>query len=273
MDNQKKIEVCAYCSGLGPEEIKELKRTYKAKIGCVGKCSKKCPELQGKVFGFLNGEFTVCDTKDAFFAKVGALGAYQKTTDQNPLVDGFLSTETKWRAEFEALRGIVLACGLTEELKWGQPCYTCQNSNVLILGGFKEYIALSFFKGALLTDPQGLLVQQTENVQSARQLRFTATEEIARMEPVIQAYVEEAIAVEKAGLAVPAEKKPELAIPEELEARFRENPALKSAFFALTPGRQRGYLFHFLQPKQSKTREARIDKHTERILQGLGIDD
>lgn len=170
------------------------------------------------------------------------------------------------------LREIVLSCGLTEELKWYQACYTFQNSNVVIISGFKEYCALNFFKGALLQDPNGILIQPTENVQAGRQIRFTNVQEIIEMEPILKAYVQNAIEVEKAGLK--AEKKnTELAIPEELQNMFTEVPELKTAFEALTPGRQRAYVLHFSQPKQSKTREARIEKYMQQILAGKGMND
>ncbi len=269
MDKDRQIEVCANCSGF---DVKELKPIAKAKIGCIGKCARKCPELNGKVYGFLNGEFTVCETKEEFFAKIAALGAYTELKDKNPLVDAFLAHTANWRDEFEALRENALACGLTEELKWGQPCYTYGGSNVVILGGFKNYIALSFFKGALMKDPGQLLVRQTENVQAGRQLRFTNASEIAQRRPIIEAYLFEAIEIEKSGLEVPAEKKPGLEIPEELQRKFDENPMLKSAFYNLTPGRQRGYLLHFTGAKQSKTREARIEKLIPKILEGKGFD-
>lgn len=270
MNESKRVEVCAFCSGF---DVNELKEKVKAKVSCIGKCSKKCPELQGKVYGFLNGEFTVCDTKEAFFAQIDKLGNYTASSNMNPLVDAFLSHVDQWRPEFEALRRMALDCGLTEELKWGQPCYMLHNGNIAIIGGFKEYIALSFFKGALLKDPLGILVRQTQNVQAGRQLRFTGTQAIAEREEVIKAYLQEAMEIERAGLVVPAEKKLEPAMPEELRRKFEENPALQAAFFALTPGRQRGYLFYFSQAKQSKTREARIDKCTPQILAGKGMDD
>ncbi len=270
MGQTKKVEVCANCSGF---DVKELKDKVKAKVGCIGKCSRKCPELAGKAYGFLNGEFVVCDTKEEFFAKIDALDAYAAKGDRNPLVDAFLAHVDRWGEEFASLRAMILACGLTEELKWGQPCYTFENGNVAILGGFKDYIALSFIKGVLLKDPEGLLVRQTENVQAGRQLRFASVQEIERMQSVIKAYVQEAMLLEKSGATLPVEKKPELVIPEELQRAFDENAALQTAFFALTPGRQRGYVLHFAQPKQAKTREARIAKHAQKILDGKGIDD
>ncbi len=270
MDSTKKVEVCRYCSGF---DVMELKDRVKAKVACIGKCSRECPELNGKVYGFLNGEFTVCDTKEAFFAKIDALDAYAPAGNKNPLVDAFLSRVEKWLNEFEALRMIALDNALTEELKWGQPCYTHQDRNVIILGGFKDYIALSFFKGALLTDPSGVLVRQTENVQAGRQLRFTSVPEIAEKEALIRAYLHEAIELETSGAKLPDEPKKEMAVPDELQIRFDAEPALKAAFYALTPGRQRGYLFHFTQPKQSKTRAARIDKYAQKILDGKGLED
>jgi uncharacterized protein YdeI (YjbR/CyaY-like superfamily) len=191
----------------------------------------------------------------------------------NPKVDEFISKSPKWQEELERLRSIVLASGLTEELKWRQPCYSFQGSNIAILGGFKEYCALSFFKGALLKDPQSVLDAPGENTQSARLIRFTSVEEVAAMEPIVKAYIEEAIEVETAGLKVDFKETSEYSMPEELRTKFGENPAFKAAFEALTPGRQRGYLLHFSQPKQSKTREARIEKNIQRILDGKGLQD
>jgi uncharacterized protein YdeI (YjbR/CyaY-like superfamily) len=192
---------------------------------------------------------------------------------KNPKVDEFLSKETKWREEFEMLRAIVLGCGLTEELKWGKPCYTMENANIVLIHGFKEYCALLFIKGALLKDTHGILVQQTENVQAGRQIRFTGAREIAEMEPVLKAYIEEAIAVEKAGLEVEFKKNTEFRVPEELQNKFDETPELRTAFEALTPGRQRAYLLYFSEPKQAQTREARIEKYTQQILSGKGLND
>ena len=191
----------------------------------------------------------------------------------NPKVDAFLSRAEKWRKEFEKLRAIVQGCGLSEELKWGQPCYTFQGKNIVIIHGFKEYCALLFFKGALLNDAKGILIQQTENVQSARQIRFTSVAEIARLERTLKEYVFEAVEVESAGLKVKLKKTSDYKIPEEFQARLNANPALKSAFNGLTPGRQRGYLFYFSQPKQSKTRAARVEKYVPHILDGKGLDD
>jgi uncharacterized protein YdeI (YjbR/CyaY-like superfamily) len=191
----------------------------------------------------------------------------------NPKVDVFLSKAKKWQKEFEKLRTIVLDCGLNEELKWGQPCYTFQKKNIVLIHGFKEYCALLFFKGALLHDANGILIQQTENVQAARQIRFTNVREIVEMEPILKAYIYEAIEVEKAGLKVNFKKTTEFKIPEEFQKKLDKIPALKTAFDALTPGRQRGYIFHFSQPKQSKTRESRVEKCMQQILNGKGLND
>ena len=176
-----------------------------------------------------------------------------------------------WQAELAALRALVLASGLAEECKWGVPCYTFEGGNVVIIHSFKEYCGLLFFKGALLKDPKGILIQQTENVQAARQLRFTDVRDIVKLKPTIKAYLQEAIAVEKAGLKVSMKPTAEFAMPEEFQAKLDVSPALKTAFEALTPGRQRGYLLHFAAAKQSKTREARIEKCTPQILNGKGL--
>ncbi len=191
----------------------------------------------------------------------------------NPKVDWFFDKDTQWQKEYERLRMIVLECGLTEELKWGCPCYTLGKSNIVLIHGFKEYCALLFFKGVLLNDPNGLLIQQTKNVQSARQMRFTNAKEIAKLGKNIKAYIYEAIEVEKAGLKVKLKKTAEYEIPEEFQTQLNKKPALKKAFEALTPGRQRAYLFYFSQPKQSKTREARVEKYTKQILAGKGLND
>ena len=190
----------------------------------------------------------------------------------NPKVDVFFSKAKKWREEFETLRRIILDCRLTEELKWGKPCYTFQNSNIVLIHGFKEYCALLFMKGALLKDANGILIQQTKNVQAARQIRFTNVREIVGMETILKAYVQEAIAVEKAGLKVNYKKNPE-PVPEELQNKLDEIPALKTAFDALTPGRQRAYILYFSAAKQSKTRESRVEKCMPQILNGKGLDD
>lgn len=191
----------------------------------------------------------------------------------NPKVDAFIKRAEKWQEEFEKLRAILLDCGLTEELKWGKPCYSLQNSNVVIMQGFKEYCALLFCKGALLKDASGILIQQTENVQAARQLRFTNVQEIVKRARVVKAYIEEAMAVEKAGLEVTYKKTSEFKVPEEFQSKLDEVPALRKAFQALTPGRQRGYLLYFGGAKQSKTREARVEKWMPHILHGKGLDD
>jgi uncharacterized protein YdeI (YjbR/CyaY-like superfamily) len=191
----------------------------------------------------------------------------------NPKVDEFLRKAKKWREEFEKLRAICLDCGLTEELKWGKPCYMYQGSNIVLIHGFKEYCALLFFKGAVLKDPNGILIQQTENVQAARQIRFTNVREIVEMEPILKACIREAIEVEKAGLEVSYKKTSEFVIPEEFQNRLNQVPALKKAFDALTPGRQRGYILYFSAAKQSKTREARVEKCVQQILHGKGLND
>jgi uncharacterized protein YdeI (YjbR/CyaY-like superfamily) len=191
----------------------------------------------------------------------------------NPKVDSFLRNATKWREEFEKLRTIILGCELTEELKWGIPCYTFQNKNIVLIQGFKEYCAILFVKGALLKDPKGILIQQTENVQAARQIRFTNVREIVKVKTVLQAYIEEAIEVEKAGLKVQLKKAREFAVADEFQIKLDESPALKAAFEALTPGRQRGYLLYFSGAKQSKTRMSRVEKCVPQILNGKGLDD
>lgn len=191
----------------------------------------------------------------------------------NPKVDWFFDKDTNWQKEYEQLRKICLDCGLTEELKWGCPCYTFENRNIVLIHGFKEYCALLFFKGALLKDPDNILIQQTENVQSARQIRFTNVKEIIKLEKVLKAYIYEAVEVEKAGLKVTLKKTDEFKVPEEFQKKLKEMPRLKTAFKALTPGRQRAYLFYFSQPKQSKTRESRIEKSIQQILDGRGLND
>ena len=191
----------------------------------------------------------------------------------NSKVDGFSRKAKRWREEFEKLRMVCLDCGLTEGLKWGKPCYTFQNSNIVLIHGFKDYCALLFFKGALLKDAKGILVQQTENVQAARQIRFTNVRAIVEMEHVLKTYIKEAIEVEKAGLEVNYKKTSEFVIPEEFQNRLDESPALKTAFTALTPGRQRGYILYFSAAKQSKTREARVEKCVQQILDGKGLND
>jgi uncharacterized protein YdeI (YjbR/CyaY-like superfamily) len=191
----------------------------------------------------------------------------------NPKVDFYFTKEKKWREEIEKLRMIILGCGLEEELKWGCPCYTFNKSNIVLIHVFKEYCALLFFKGALLSDPHNILIQQTEHVQSPRQVRFTNVREIMDMQSIIKATIFEAIEVEKAGLKVALKKTEDFAVPAEFQSKLDHIPALKTAFDALTPGRQRGYLFYFSQPKQSKTREARVEKYMPQIMNGKGLDD
>jgi uncharacterized protein YdeI (YjbR/CyaY-like superfamily) len=191
----------------------------------------------------------------------------------NPKVDGLLRKAKKWHEEFETLREIVLDCPLTEEVKWGQACYTSEKRNIVLIHGFKEYCALLFFKGALLKDPKGILIQQTENVQSGRQIRFTNVREIVEMKATLKAYIREAIQVEKSGLKVKLKKTSDFKVPEEFQKKLDEIPALKKAFAGLTPGRQRGYLFYFSAAKQPKTRESRIEKCMPQILSGKGLDD
>ncbi|WP_434511065.1 YdeI/OmpD-associated family protein [Desulfitobacterium sp. AusDCA] len=191
----------------------------------------------------------------------------------NPKVDEFLGKAKRWQEELTKLRRIVLDCGLDEELKWYQPCYTFEGKNIVILQGFKEYCALAFFKGVLLKDIKGILISPTENVQEGRQIRFTNAQEIVEMEPILKAYIYEAIEVEKAGLKVIKKQTSDFTIPEEFQNKLDEIPALKTAFEALTPGRQRAYIFYFSQPKQSKTRESRIGKCMQQILNGKGLND
>lgn len=191
----------------------------------------------------------------------------------NPKVDDFLKKAKKWKAEFQELRKIALDCGLVEELKWGKPCYTSDNKNIVLIHGFKEYCALLFHKGALLEDTQGILIQQTEKVQAARQIRFTSLQEIVELEPILKAYIKKAIEVEKAGLEVTLKEHSEYLIPEELQAKFGEMPALKTAFEALTPGRQRAYILYISGAKQSKTRVSRVEKYKKHILDGKGLND
>ena len=191
----------------------------------------------------------------------------------NPKVDFFFDKPSKWQAEYKQLRMLVLNCGLSEELKWGVPCYAYQGSNVVLIHGFKEYCALLFHKGALLHDQEGILIQQTENVQSARQIRFTNLQEIKDLKSVLKAYIYEAVEVEKAGLKVELKRTKEYDVPVEFQVKLDENAALKKAFEELTPGRQRGYLLHFAAVKQAKTREARVEKVIPQILDGKGLND
>lgn len=191
----------------------------------------------------------------------------------NPKVDEFLSKSKSWKEEYEKLRMIVLDCDLTEEFKWMHPCYTFEKKNIVLIHGFKEYCALLFHKGVLLQDAHGILIQQTENVQAARQIRFTNVQEIIEMESILKAYIYEAVEVEKAGLEVDLKKTADYIIPEEFQNKIDDSPALKTAFEALTPGRQRAYLHYFAEPRQSKTRESRVEKFTQKILDGKGLND
>ena len=191
----------------------------------------------------------------------------------HPQVEMFLTVADKWHDEFTKLRSIVLDCGLDEDFKWKHPCYTLQGRNVVLIHGFKEYCALLFFKGALLKDDENILVQQTENVQAQRQIRFTNVAEIVKMESVLKAYVQQATEVEKARKKVPMKKTSEYTVTEEFQAKLDEMPGLKTAFEALTPGRQRAYLYYFSQPKQSKTRTARVEKYIQKIFEGKGLND
>jgi uncharacterized protein YdeI (YjbR/CyaY-like superfamily) len=193
--------------------------------------------------------------------------------ETNPKVDAFLSRAKRWHDEFEKLRKIILECDLTEELKWGNPCYSFQKRNVVLIHGFKDYCALLFFKGALLRDPEHILIRQTASVQAARQIRFTSVREINKLKPVLKSYIREAMAAEEAGLKVNFKKTTEFAVPEEFQKKLNKLPALKKAFAALTPGRQRAYLLYFSSAKQSETRASRVEKSTARILAGKGMDD
>ncbi len=191
----------------------------------------------------------------------------------NPKVDDYLKKAAKWQEEFGNMRNIALDCDdLTEEFKWGHPCYTLDGKNIVLIHGFKEYCAFLFHKGALLRDAQGILIQQTENVQSARQIRFNNVQEIVEKETILKEYINEAIEVEKAGLEVPKKDK-EFTIPEELQAKFDEVPDLKTAFEELTPGRQRAYILYFSKAKKSQTRESRVEKYMPHILDGKGLND
>lgn len=214
----------------------------------------------------------ITKSKNAAKKKTPAKKSSRPATD--PKVDAVLKEETTWKREMEALRRLVLRTGLREQLKWGQPCYTTDDDkNVVLIHGFKEYCALLFMKGALIKDEYGILIQQTENVQSGRQIRFTDIREITESEDVLTEYIERAIEIEKKGLKVPQKTTAEYKMPEEFQSRLETDAKLKAAFERLTPGRQRGYLLYFAQPKQSKTREARIDKATPNILKGKGLND
>jgi len=192
---------------------------------------------------------------------------------KNPDVDAYLSTENTRQDEVKKLRSILLDCGLTEELKWGLPCYALNKTNVVLIQGFKKYCALLFFKGYMLKDPNRVLVKTGVNTRVGRQIRFNNAQEVVKLEPIVKAYIEQAIEVEKSGLTVDLEKQAAPKIPEELQNKLDKNRALKTAFFALTPGRQRAYIFHFSQPKQSSTRESRIEKFIPQILKGKGMND
>jgi len=191
----------------------------------------------------------------------------------NPSVDAYYNNAKKWSVELEKLRSIVLDCQLTEELKWKHPCYTLKNSNIVIIHAFKEYCAIGFFKGALLNDTNGILIQQTENVQAGRQIRFTSLHEILALENVLRQYIYAAIEVEKSGLKVEMKKSTNLVFADELQNKLEENPIFKAAFFALTPGRQRAYNLYFTAPKLPKTRETRVEKYVQQIINGKGISD
>ena len=206
---------------------------------------------------------------DRYLSKAAAAA---DTHQRSVMLDGAKALLGKWQQEFEELRTVILDCGLTEELKWGKPCYTFQNNNVVLIQGFKEYCALLFFKGALLKDAKGILVNPGK-MQAQRQIRFTGVREIVEMEPVLKAYINEAIEVEKAGLKVNLKTTSEFIIPEEFQRRLDEIPALRTAFDALTPGRQRAYIYYFSQPKQSSTRASRVEKCIPLILDGLGLND
>lgn len=191
----------------------------------------------------------------------------------NPKVDFYFTKEQNWQQEITKMRAIALSCNLTEELKWGKPCYTFQQNNIVLIHTFKEYCAFLFFKGALLTDTNNILIQQSENVQATRQIRFNNLAQVTKQEAIIKAFIFEAIEIEKAGLKVILKKTTEYEIPEEFQLKLNESAELKNAFEALTPGRQRGYLLHFAKPKQAKTREATIEKHIPQIFEGKGLND
>lgn len=191
----------------------------------------------------------------------------------NPKVDKFINGTKRWQEEVVKLRKIALDCNLIEDFKWGHPCYTFEDSNIVLIHGFKDYCAFLFFKGALLDDTHNILVQQTENTQAARQIRFTGAEDISELEPVLKSYIYQAVEVERAGLKVTLKKTKEYNIPEEFQVKLDNDPGLKKAFYGLTPGRQRGYILYFSGAKQSKTRESRVEKFTQKILEGKGLKD
>jgi uncharacterized protein YdeI (YjbR/CyaY-like superfamily) len=203
----------------------------------------------------------------------GKLRCAMAKSKMNPQVDAFLKEEDVWREEFKELRSIILDSGLTEELKWGKPCYSLEGANIVLIHGFKEYCAILFCKGALLKDPKGILIQQTENVQAVRQVRFTQVQEVVKVKSVLKAYIKEAMEAEEAGLKIEYKKTSEFSMPEELRNKLNANPAFKAAFEALTPGRQRGYLLYFSAAKQSETRESRIEKCMDPIFDGKGLND
>lgn len=191
----------------------------------------------------------------------------------DPKVDAYINRSNRWQEEVVKLREIALGCNLIEEFKWGHPCYTFEDSNIVLIHGFKDYCAFLFFKGALLDDSHNILVQQTENTQAARQIRFTGAEDISELEPVLKSYIYQAVEVERAGLKVPLKKTKEYNIPEEFQVKLDNDLGLKKAFYGLTPGRQRGYILYFSGAKQSKTRESRVEKFTQKILEGKGLKD
>jgi len=191
----------------------------------------------------------------------------------NPKVDFYFKKAEKWQKELNKLRTIILDCHLTEELKWGVPCYTYENSNIVLIHAFKDYCAVLFMKGVMLKDPKGILIQQTENVQVARQVRFTSLKEIEQLASTLKKYIFEAVELEESGVKAPLKTVAEFTMPEEFQAELDRNPALRAAFYELTPGRQRGYLLHFAAPKQSKTRVSRVEKYIAHILDGKGLDD
>lgn len=191
----------------------------------------------------------------------------------NPKVDFFFNKASNWQEEYDLLRTIILDCGLTEELKWGVPCYSYQNGKIVLIHGFKEYCAVLFFKGALMQDPNEILIQQTENVQAARQMRFASAGEISKLKRVLKAYIFEAIELEKSGIKVELKKTSEYVVAVELQQKFDEMPEFKAAFEALTPGRQRGYHLYFTAPKQAKTRISRVEKSVAPIQNGKGLND
>lgn len=207
-------------------------------------------------------------------SRLGALNiAKTKASGMNPKVDRFFNEAARWKEEYIAMRAIALECNLKEELKWGYPCYVYEGKNIVLIHGFKNYCGLLFFKGALLKDPEGILTRQSENVQAQRQVRFTNVREIRKLRKTLKEYIREAVEAEEAGLKVPKKKISDYPVAPEFQKRLDKNKALKAAFNALTPGRQRGYLFYFSQAKQSKTREARVEKCVPRILEGKGLDD